>query len=119
MNMQLCAVIHLPCHFCCAGVWVASALTLGLTAACCWTLFRSAIAVKLFGCVAIGLVAGVIIAKFTEYCTAYEFNPTRDISAASEYGPAPVIIKVRHHMAECLIVLVCVTSALMLHVRRL
>ena len=39
------------------------------------------------------LVAGVIIAKYTEYCTAYEFAPTRDISAASEYGAAPVIIK--------------------------
>ncbi len=35
----------------------------------------------------------MIIAKFTEYCTAYEFAPTRDISAASEYGAAPVIIK--------------------------
>jgi len=39
------------------------------------------------------LVAGIIIAKFTEYCTAYEFSPTRDICSASEYGPAPVIIK--------------------------
>ena len=38
-------------------------------------------------------MAGIIIAKFTEYCTAYEFSPTRDICAASEFGPAPVIIK--------------------------
>jgi K(+)-stimulated pyrophosphate-energized sodium pump len=75
------------------GVWLASGATLGFSALACGLLFRSYIAWRLFGSIAIGLVAGVIIAQFTEYCTAYEYAPTRDISAASEYGPAPVIIK--------------------------
>jgi len=75
------------------GVIIATVFTMGFSAFCVATLFRTAIAWRLFGAIAIGLVAGVIISKFTEYCTAYEFAPTRDISAASEYGPAPVIIK--------------------------
>lgn len=75
------------------GVIIATALTMGFTAFCVWTLFRPDLGARLFGAVAIGLIAGVIIAKFTEYCTAYEYAPTRDISAASEFGPAPVIIK--------------------------
>ena len=75
------------------GVWLASVVTLGFTALCCAVLFKTAVAWKLFGCVAIGLVAGIIIAKWTEYCTSYTDPPTRDISSASEYGPAPVIIK--------------------------
>lgn len=75
------------------GVYLATALTTAFTAGCCWALFRSDVGARLFGCVIIGLVAGVIIAKYTEYCTAYEYAPTRDISEASEYGGAPVIIK--------------------------
>jgi H(+)-translocating pyrophosphatase len=75
------------------GVWLASFATTGFTAFIVGILFRSEIAWKLFGATVIGLVAGVIIAKFTEYCTAYEDFPTRDIAAASEYGAAPVIIK--------------------------
>lgn len=75
------------------GVWLASAATLGFCALACNLLFRAAIAWRLFGVIAIGLAAGVIIAQFTEYMTAYEYAPTRNISEASEYGPAPVIIK--------------------------
>ena len=54
------------------GVWLASGATLGFSALACNLLFRSYIAWRLFGAIAIGLVAGVIIAQFTEYCTAYE-----------------------------------------------
>lgn len=66
--------------------------------ACCCSLpcdhFCSDILIRSFDLSHIcSLIAGIIIAKFTEYCTAYEFSPTREISAASEYGPAPVIIK--------------------------
>jgi H(+)-translocating pyrophosphatase len=75
------------------GVWVASIFTTGFTAGIVALLFKSVVAWKLFGATVIGLVAGVVIAKFTEYCTAYEFSPTREISEASAYGPAPVIIK--------------------------
>jgi len=77
------------------GVWIASAITAVFTAICVGILFNGSIAWPLFGCVIVGLVAGIIIAKFTEYCTAYEFAPVLDIADASEYGPAPVLIKVR------------------------
>jgi H(+)-translocating pyrophosphatase len=75
------------------GVWLASGITTLFSAGAVAILFKQALAWRLFGTIVIGLVAGIIIAKFTEYCTAYEFRPTRGISEASEYGPAPVIIK--------------------------
>jgi len=75
------------------GVVIATVLTMGASAFCVFTLFRTVVAAKLFGSISVGLVAGVIISKFTEYCTAYEYTPTREISNAAEYGPAPVIIK--------------------------
>jgi H(+)-translocating pyrophosphatase len=75
------------------GINVSSVLTIGTTIACCVVLFDSPLSWRLFGCVIIGLFAGVVISRFTEYCTSYEDAPTRDISAASEYGHAPVIIK--------------------------
>ena len=40
-----------------------------------------------------GLVAGVIIGQATEYYTSQTYKPTRDIAAASQTGPATVIIK--------------------------
>jgi H(+)-translocating pyrophosphatase len=75
------------------GVLIASAVTTVFTAGIVWALFKGAVAWKLFGATVIGLIAGVVIGKFTEYCTAYEFTPTREIAEASAYGPAPVIIK--------------------------
>jgi K(+)-stimulated pyrophosphate-energized sodium pump len=76
-----------------SGITVASVLTVGTTAACCVVLFDSPLSWRLFGSVVIGLVAGIIIANFTEYCTSYEKSPTRGISSASSYGTPPVIIK--------------------------
>ena len=49
------------------GVWVASAATTGFTALAVALLFKQDLAWKLFGSTVIGLVAGIIIAKFTEY----------------------------------------------------
>jgi K(+)-stimulated pyrophosphate-energized sodium pump len=40
-----------------------------------------------------GLVAGVIIGQATEYYTSQTYKPTREIAAASQTGPATVIIK--------------------------
>jgi len=75
------------------GITFASILTVGTTIASCVVLFDSPLSWRLLGSVVIGLAAGVIIAKFTEYCTSYEDSPTRGISAASSYGTPPVIIK--------------------------
>lgn len=42
--------------------------------------------------VTIGLVAGLMIGKWTEYCTSFEFGPTQNIAKQSETGSATVII---------------------------
>jgi len=46
----------------------------------------------LFWAVLVGLVAGQIIGTATEYYTAYEFKPTKNLAAQSETGPATLII---------------------------
>ena len=47
---------------------------------------------QVWGAVAIGLAAGVIIGVSTEYYTSYEYKPTRGIAGRSVTGPATVII---------------------------
>ncbi|MGN0186289.1 MAG: sodium-translocating pyrophosphatase [Paludibacteraceae bacterium] len=42
--------------------------------------------------VVVGLLAGVIIGKSTEYYTSQSYKPTRKVSASSQTGPATVII---------------------------
>ena len=39
-----------------------------------------------------GLIAGVLIGKFTEYYTSYESKPTQDIARQAETGPGTVMI---------------------------
>jgi K(+)-stimulated pyrophosphate-energized sodium pump len=45
-----------------------------------------------FGSIVSGLVAGIVIAKATEYYTAAEFKPTQFIASQARTGPATVII---------------------------
>ncbi|MCH7685374.1 MAG: sodium-translocating pyrophosphatase [Planctomycetes bacterium] len=45
-----------------------------------------------FGAIVTGLVAGVGIGKWTEYCTSEEYAPTKRIADQSVTGPATVII---------------------------
>ena len=47
---------------------------------------------QLWGAVAVGLGAGVIIGVSTEYYTSYEYKPTKGIAGRSVTGPATVII---------------------------
>ncbi len=47
---------------------------------------------QMWGAVAIGLGAGVIIGVSTEYYTSYEYKPTKGIAGRSVTGPATVII---------------------------
>ena len=46
----------------------------------------------IFGSIAAGLVAGVIIGKSTEYYTSDEFKPTKEVARQALTGPATVII---------------------------
>merc|ERR1719188_2896386 len=48
---------------------------------------------KLFGCVLIGLVSGVLIGQATEYFTSYEYWCVKSITSAGITGPATVIIQ--------------------------
>ena len=47
---------------------------------------------QMWGAVAVGLGAGVIIGISTEYYTSYEYKPTKGIAARSVTGPATIII---------------------------
>lgn len=51
-----------------------------------WSMFG------VFGSIVTGLVAGVVIGRWTEYSTSEEYPPTRRIADQSATGPATVII---------------------------
>jgi K(+)-stimulated pyrophosphate-energized sodium pump len=77
------------------GVIVSSILVVGFTALIVAFTFqgRADVGWKLFACVVIGLVAGILIGQVTEYFTSYEFWPTRSITKAGVTGPATVVIQ--------------------------
>jgi H(+)-translocating pyrophosphatase len=76
------------------AIYFAGVLVIGMSALSCWLLFSDAtIAGKLFGCIMIGLVSGILIGAFTEYCTAYTESPTQNITKAGKTGPATVVIQ--------------------------
>ncbi len=72
------------------SVWASSAIVLVLTAL---LVLLSGVPFAYFMAIVVGLVAGNIIAYFTEYYTAYTQKPTRSIADAAETGPATLIIQ--------------------------
>lgn len=48
---------------------------------------------RVYGCVIVGQVDGIIIGQITEYFTSYHYYPTRSIADAGVTGPATVIIQ--------------------------
>jgi H(+)-translocating pyrophosphatase len=76
------------------GIYFAGVLVVGASAAACFVLFEDvAIAGKLFGCILIGLLSGILIGAFTEYSTSYTESPTQNITKAGKTGPATVVIQ--------------------------
>jgi len=80
------------------GTVVSSVLVLGFCAALTYILFgmdidRSKQGWEIYGCIVIGLIAGVLIGQVTEYFTSYSFWPVRSITEAGVTGPATVIIQ--------------------------
>lgn len=85
------------------GTLVASGLSLLFALVSSWVLFGTSTTALVDGgeaswwrvllCVCVGLVVGNVIGLFTEYCTAYQFLPTRSIARAATTGPATVIIQ--------------------------
>jgi K(+)-stimulated pyrophosphate-energized sodium pump len=77
------------------GTIVASMLVIAFSAVICAFLFegREEDGWKIFGCIVIGLAAGVLIGQVTEYFTSYSYWPTQSITEAGVTGPATVIIQ--------------------------
>ena len=81
------------------GINTAAVLTIGATFAICYWLLGDAFPadspLRWWGIgisTTAGLVAGVLIGKFTEYYTSYEFKPTLGIAAQAKTGPGTVMI---------------------------
>merc|ERR1719316_516348 len=49
--------------------------------------------IKIWFCVLIGLVAGMVIGKVTEYFTSFDFGPVMSIKDRGMTGPATVVIQ--------------------------
>ena len=71
------------------GIFGAGAIALAGTA---FLIVQMGLNFNLFWSVLIGLVAGQVIGTATEYYTAYEYAPTRELSAQAKAGTGPVII---------------------------
>ena len=77
------------------GTIVSSVFVIGFSAVICHFVFdgRENQGWKTFGCICIGLAAGVLIGQVTEYFTSYSYWPTKSITEAGVTGPATVIIQ--------------------------
>ena len=76
------------------GMYLAGSLFVGLAAVCCWVLFDGAQeGWRCFYCIVIGLVAGMLIGKFTEYYTSFDYAPVVSIKDRGATGPATVVIQ--------------------------
>ena len=78
------------------GTIVSSIFVLGFSAIIIWQFFEdtdSEEGWKIYGCICIGLLAGVLIGQVTEYFTSYSYWPTKSITEAGVTGPATVIIQ--------------------------
>ena len=78
------------------GTLSASIIALGLSFIWIFILFEGDDlddGMKIYGCVVIGLISGVLIGQATEYFTSYEYYPVRSITDAGQTGEATVIIQ--------------------------
>ena len=71
------------------GVNLSSLLIVGVAALMCW---KMGLNWGVFWAIFVGLAAGIIIGKSTEYFTAAEYKPTQKIAEAANTGPATVAI---------------------------
>ena len=73
------------------GMYVAGALFVVL--AYFGTVSVLGLSINIWYCVVLGLVAGIIIGKFTEYFTSFDFGPVISIKDRGMTGPATVVIQ--------------------------
>jgi len=77
------------------GSFVSSVLVAGFSALITVFFFqgREQDGWSVFGCIVIGLVAGVLIGQTTEYFTSYSYWPTQSIAEAGITGPGTAVIQ--------------------------
>merc|ERR550532_3895773 len=77
------------------GMYFSAALFMALSALLIWLLFGTETneGWKLWFCIIIGLVAGALIGKITEYFTSFDFGPVVSIKDRGAFGPATVVIQ--------------------------
>lgn len=77
------------------GIFGTSFISSGCSFGICVFLFGTEedLAFKLWGCTAVGLVAGIIIGVWTEYATSFTYKPTQTIAKKGKLGAAPVVIQ--------------------------
>jgi H(+)-translocating pyrophosphatase len=73
------------------GMYLAGAIFVGLAYAAVVVVLG--LDIKIWYCVIIGLFAGIIIGKFTEYFTSFDFGPVISIKDRGMTGPATVVIQ--------------------------
>jgi len=66
------------------GAYIAIGIFLG---------FSTPVTGKIWGCMFIGLVCGILIGQWTEYITSFSYKPTQTIAKKSKFGEAGVIIQ--------------------------
>ena len=77
------------------GLWGSSALVLVGSFFICKFLLGDIEGVSgmgIFGAICVGMIAGLVIGKATEYYTSYDFKPTQEVSKNAVTGHATVII---------------------------
>jgi len=77
------------------GTIVSGILVLIFSAIICHFFFegREEVGWKIFGCIVIGLLSGILIGQATEYFTSYSYWPVQSITNAGVTGEATVIIQ--------------------------
>ncbi|MCK4422045.1 sodium-translocating pyrophosphatase [candidate division WOR-3 bacterium] len=69
----------------------------------------------IFGAVVVGLAAGIIIGKSSEFYTSSAYPPVRNLAAETKFGPAPVVINgLALGMSSTLIPVITVALAIIL-----
>jgi len=74
------------------GVWIASGLVIVFSFLVVWYILGKEY-LGIFGAVVIGLLAGILIGKFTEFFTSAGYKPTRTLAESSKTGPATLVIE--------------------------
>merc|ERR1719353_511551 len=93
------------------GMYMAAIIFVGAAYGCVYALELD---IAIFGCVAVGLLAGIVIGKFTEYFTSFDFGPVISIKDRGMTGPATVVIQgLGVGMISCILPVIVLAIAIM------